>query len=186
MYVRIYIIYLICIYYAGDMRNDTIIGDPLYEVPLKISKEFEEEIGGEVSLCYEVHGKANRMFNLISDKCVSVNAHYAEEEDLQGKLNVIDQVGILSEDNNDMCHQIQVDLDGCKASVDGNMVLSSYSEAGVRVDRRTKRVRVAVPNCDNVDLVMWIICQNFNGVPMIKFMVARGLNLRPTSHGIIG
>ena len=52
--------------------NDTIIGDPLYEVPVIIDEE-----NNTVSLCYEVHGEPGEHFNLISDTCVSVNALYS-------------------------------------------------------------------------------------------------------------
>lgn len=61
------------------------------------------------------------------------------------------------------------------------------------------RVRVAVPNCAHISLVMWIICENstlqsydINDNPvtamvlMMKFVITRGLNLQERSHGLIG
>ena len=55
---------------CGLIRNDTVIGDPLYTVPVFGTQERH--------LCYEIHGRPMRYFNLISDSCVSVNAHYVE------------------------------------------------------------------------------------------------------------
>ena len=61
------------------------------------------------------------------------------------------------------------------------------------------RVRVSVPNCAHLSLVMWIICQNdtLRGydiddnlvharATMLKFVIARGFNLQERSHGLIG
>ena len=65
------------------------------------------------------------------------------------------------------------------------------------------RVRIAVPNCNSaMGLVMWVFCQtqtfwstsdiNPDGTEVtfegdaIRFVIARGLNLQETSHGILG
>ena len=54
-----------------------------------------------VSLCYEIHGRANSYFNLVSDKCTSVNAFYIPlDNPLAGNIiggigiNAIDQDGV--------------------------------------------------------------------------------------------
>lgn len=159
--------------------NDTIIGDPLYEVPVIVDEE-----GNKISLCYEVQGQANLHFNLISDTCVSVNALYSPMiNGSQG--NVISKVGILAEDNNEVCQEIEADLTGCTVRVNGQ-VTTMYNQDGINVIRRTNRVRVAVPNCENFNLVLWVICEVRGGQPMIKFVTVRGSNLRPTSHGLVG
>ena len=88
--------------------------------------------GEHVSLCYEVHGEANESFNLVSDMCVSVNAHYmAVRSDMD--INVIDTIGVRAVDNDDQCRNIQVDLDGCRASVDGVEITMPYRMAGISV-----------------------------------------------------
>ena len=159
--------------------NDTIIGDPLYEVPVIIDEE-----GNTVSICYEVHGEANQHFNLISDTCVSVNALYSSMIDpSDGKI--ISKIGVLAEDSNGVCQEIEADLEGCTARVNGNN-LTMYNQDGIRVMRRTNRIRISVPNCASTDLVMWVICEVQGEQPMIRFVVARGFNLRPTSHGLVG
>ena len=153
-----------------------------------------------LNLCFEVHGDADATFNLVSDGCVSVNAHYGQVRPTESQ-NIIDAVYIRAVDNAGVCHNIAVDLNGCSVSVDGTTLSSMYSSMGVSVRPYSNRVRVAVPNCQELDLVMWVICQSrtfwssnlgpdgqeitFNA-EMIKFVIARGLNLQETSHGILG
>ena len=45
-----------------------------------------------------------------------------------------------------------------------------------------RRVRILAPNCENVMLVMWVICESRNDQDMIKFAIARGVNLRASSQ----
>ncbi len=40
--------------------NDTVIGDPLFTVPLRVTNLGELGLGGSISLCYEVHGDADK------------------------------------------------------------------------------------------------------------------------------
>ena len=159
--------------------NDTIIGDPLYEVPVIIDEE-----NNTVSLCYEVHGDPDQHFNLISDTCVSVNALYSSMID-PSNGNIISKIGVLAEDSNGMCQEIEADLNNCTARVNGTVV-TMYNQDGIRVMRRTNRIRISVPNCESTDLVMWVTCEVQGEQSMIKFVVARGFNLRPTSHGLVG
>ena len=159
--------------------NDTIIGDPLYEVPVIINEE-----GNTVSLCYEIHGEPGEHFNLISDTCVSVNALYSSMND-PSNGNIISKIGVLAEDSNGVCQEVEADLTGCTARVNGNNV-TMYNQDGIRVMRRTNRIRISVLNCESTDLVMWVTCEVQGEQPMIRFVVARGFNLRPTSHGLVG
>ena len=164
------------------MGLDILIGDPLFTCPIY-------NPGGEdMNMCYEVHGDSDEVFNLISDTCVSVNAHYVPVLD----LNIIGAIGVTAEGSNGECWNIQVDLDQCAVSAgkDGNLAEldgGKFSAGGVYVRKtRTDRVRISVPNCDSVKLVMWVICEQRNNIDMIRFEIARGLNLAPTSHGLLG
>ena len=65
-------------------------------------------------------------------------------------------------------------------------VTSRYRSSGVSVSKYRQRVRVSVPNCDNVQLVMWVECEEVGGQEMLKFIISRGVNLQPTSHGLLG
>lgn len=139
-------------------------------------------------LCYEIRGAADKYFNFISDSCVSVNAHYVEHQ-VAGEskpLHVIDEIAIRAVDtSNTSCVDILVDRNGCTTSV-GGVPTSSYSENGVRVTSSGSRVVVNVPNCQDMDLEMEVVCENLNGVNMLRFEVTRGLNLRESSHGLLG
>lgn len=167
------------------MRNDTVIGDPLFAVPLLVGDDAPELNG--LSLCYEIHGESNRYFNFISDTCTSVNALYSPMIGSSRHGNIVSKVGIVAVgSSNGSCVEVAVDLNGCSASLNGESVERTRSEAGVTVFRHRNRVRIGAPNCENADLIMWVVCQNISAQPMIKFMVSRGYNLKPTSHGLLG
>ena len=154
-----------------------MIGDPLFTVPIPESQH----------LCYEIRGTAGQYFNFISDACVSVNAHYTEQT-LAGEtrqLHVIHEIAIRAVDNAENCVNILVDRNGCTASVN-SASNPAYSSNGVMVNRVGNRVTVNVPNCNDTDLEMEIICETMNGIDMLRFEVMRGLNLRETSHGLLG
>ena len=177
--------------------NDSVIADPLFTVPLR-TMNTSNIIEG-TPLCYEVHGRPDRYFNLVSDDCTSVNAHYVAAVRPRAG-NVIGQIGIVTSDNSNRCHQIQVDVtsDGqCQTQIDGvDISGTTYRNNITRVSVMAGRhyVRVSTPNCAEQDLVMWIRCHkptlNQTGdsfeQPMIKFVVTRGLKTRSEAHGLIG
>lgn len=166
--------------------NDTIVGDPLYTIPLQgLNLTHFPELEG-VSLCYEFHGLSDTFYSVVSDACTSVNAHYAAGKN-DARLNVVSEIGVKAQGQNGTCHQVRVTLDRCQASVNGQLVSDVYSSDGVRVVARRSRVRVRVPNCASVrELVMWVMCQRRGGEDMIRFVIARGQGLTPTSHGLVG
>jgi len=151
-----------------------MVGDPLFTVPTT-----------GTSLCFEVHGSANRIFNLVSDVCTTVNAHYTPM-DIPENGNIISRIGVRAVPNSGLCKNVRVELNGCRAFIDDTEVIGSREEEGVEVRRLRKRVRISVPNCANLRLVMWAMCRNINGQTMLRFVITRGLNLRPTSHGLLG
>ena len=158
----------------------------MYTVPLQISPEMvaaNPEVAN-LSLCYEVHGSANGFFNLVSDQCVSITAQYQQSTD-DASLNFIGRIGLLAVDNDGDCHRITVDGNGCTASVGTTEVTQTtpYNNSGVRVRRNRDYYRIAVPNCELQDLVVWTICENQNS---LRFVITRGFNLQPTSHGLVG
>ena len=152
-----------------------------------------------LSLCYEVHGESDANFNLVSDGCVSVNAHYARVRPTESQ-NIINAVYVRAVDSVGTCRNIAVSLEGCLATVDG-FIMSRFSMHNVSVRRYSNRVRIAVPNCEDLQLVLWVICEKRTlwsstlgpggkevtfEADMIKFVIARGYNLQETSHGILG
>ena len=167
-------------------------------VPILVRDEDLAMLGADrVSLCYEIHGRSDANFNLVTDQCATVNAHY---DDLTSYLNVIDQVGVRAVDDSGVCRNIQVDVDGCTAAVDGVPLAEGgrFSNGGISVRRYSNRVRISVPNCNELSLVMWVICETrtledpFGGDnsitgDMIKFVVMRGLNFgHRMAHGLLG
>ena len=168
---------------TGALGNDTIVGDPLFTVPLYLPNNRLKQ----VSLCYEIHGAVNKVFNLVSDRCVSVNAMYISmnNPDLG---NVISTIGVKAVDNKGRCIDIVVSLsEQCIPLVD-SQPLMYYNKYGISVIKRNsqRKVSLSVPNCENEQLVMWILCKTIAGQELIDFEITRGLNLRPTSHGLIG
>ena len=178
--------------------NDTVIGDPLYSVPIRVPEEQLQALGiSQLSLCYELHGKSDEWFNLVTDNCVSVNTHYTS---LTRHINIMDSVAVRAVDEDNTCLNIRVDLNGCTAAV-GNTSLNvsgTYSASGIMVKRYSNRVRISVPNCQDLTLVMWVICEQRSlydrdapdsklTAEMIKFVILRGLNFdRQQAHGILG
>ena len=167
------------------MKNDTVI-DVFYTVPLQISDELIESDPdvANTSLCYEIHGEANKTFNLVSDTCTSINAEYVQESD-DPDINIIGKVGVYAVDNDDICQKITIDVANCKGTVGSTEVTqaSPYMKAGIRIRKGRRHFHIAVPNCESHDLVFWVICEQGD---ILKFVITRGFNLRPTSHGLVG
>ena len=163
------------------MVNDTVIADPLFTAPV---------IGG-AQICYEIHGQPDTIFNLVSDKCTIVNAQYVSMNVAENG-NIIGAIGIRAADSDGNCHDIEVrfsppgSISPLEVLVNGIEVSGVTQINTVRVRKYTDRVRIAVPNCELVDLVMWVIHMEIGGQNMLKFVVMRGCNLAPTSHGLVG
>ena len=151
------------------------------------------------SLCYEVHGAADKFFSLISDEHTAVNAHYAKADIASPNvdLNVVDAIGVRAVGDDGECRNIRVGLSDCQATVNGVDISGTYRMGGITVREYNNRVRIAVPNgANNHRLVMWVFCMNgitedpvtWENFPFrfIRFVVTRGLNLDEESHGIIG
>ena len=67
------IVYLHALINTGITVNDTVVGDPLMTVPIRVPG-YQTDL----HLCYEIHGTADTYFNFVSDDCTSVNAHYVQ------------------------------------------------------------------------------------------------------------
>ena len=166
--------------------NDTIIGDPLFTVPLYLtldSHHFDER----PSLCFEVHGTAGKFFNLVSDTCTSVNALYQTSTE-DAALNYISEIGVKAINLRGECVTISVSVDCVPEIHQGKEIVEMphYDEAGITVRRFSSFVRISVPNCATSPLVMWIKCWSIDDQPQLRFDITRGLNLNPTSHGLLG
>ena len=172
--------------------NITRFGGPVFKVPIHIDQTLIDENPdlAEACLCYEVQGRANRTFNLLSDTCVSVNGLYQAMDDPTAG-NIVNRIGITAVDQDGTCHRIEASLENCSAIVDQISTVevgSPYSDTGISVIRYKNRVRISVPNCGmrKQELVIWFICKTMDGQQVSEFVIAKGVNLQPTSHGLIG
>ncbi len=152
-----------------------------------------------INLCFEIHGRSDEYFNLVSDSCISVNAHY-QRADPQLPANIIDEVTVRAVGLDGICRNIAVSVENCQATIDGSVLDETYTSAGISVRLYRNRVRISAPNCQDLDLVMWVFCERteLRGYPelgepdivvnvsMIRFVIARGLNIRESAHGLLG
>ena len=183
---------------TGQLRsiNDTVFANTAFAVPILNFTEgqnYKNSFAG-FPMCYQVYGQRNTYFNLISDKCLSVNAYYVAAEDPYA--NVIKAIGVVATDNNNACHYVQVEVNDagrCVAQVDEQALISNGTEImGITVHHRNNLVRISVPNCSppKQQLVAWVHCERillFNlEQNLIRFIINRGLQQRPTAHGLIG
>ena len=172
---------------------------PLYLTNTSVFKSNELTGNEVINLCYEIHGRDREYFNLISDSCVNVNAHYVRAHPFLHN-NIIDEIAVRAVGLDRVCKNITVNVNGCRAFVDGTLLNSTYSSAGVSVRIYENRIRISTPNCQDVDLVMWMFCKQMTlkgepergemnitvNVNVLYFVVARGLNIREKAHGLLG
>ena len=123
---------------------------------------------------------------------MTVNAHYVSFNQ-NTSTNVIDSVGVRAVDENSQCVNIGVNLNECTPHINGKILKLNrrYSSGGIKVTRHLKRVHISVPNCADIALVMWVICERqfIEGYypQAIKTVIMRGLNVgHRASHGLIG
>ena len=165
----------------GKLVNDTVVADPLFTAPVMGGAQF----------CYEIHGIPDTTFNLVSDKCTSVNARYIPMNVAENG-NIIGAIGIRAADSDGNCHNIEVRLSEPGSSSPLEVLVNGVEVSGatqidtVRLRKYSDRVRIAVPNCELVDLVMWVMYMEVGGQDRLKFVIMRGCNLAPTSHGLVG
>ena len=173
----------------GLLGEDLETGDPMFVVPLYTPSAAKAH---SYSLCYEIHGYNNETYNFISDECTQVTAHYHESPNPDPadphSFHSVDQIHITAVNNRRQCVSISVTLENniCSTLVSGSPLVGHYMHHGISVRQMANHTRVSVPNCADNRLVLRIICKNVHGIPFIELRVVRGLNLRESSHGLIG
>ncbi len=104
--------------------------------------------------------------------------------------NIISAVGVKAVNNLGQCVEITVRLESncipVISDTGGTSTSCRYGSSGISVRTYGKRVRISVPNCENSKLSMWVTCDDYGGQEMIKFQISCGVNLRSTSHGLLG
>ena len=171
--------------HSGIISNDSVILESLHTVRINTSLDDAPDI-----LCYQVSGRANQAFNLVSDLCVNVNAYYSPmNRPVLG--NIMSEIGVRAATDDNRCYNIRVARDQCQAFVQGPdsvevLLGENMMIGGLSVRLYSDRVRISAPNCRQVTLVMWIICDTSGKQDFLHFVISRGINLRPTSHGLLG
>ena len=162
----------------------------MFTVP--INARSDNFTPGSVSLCYEIHGEDGQFFNLISDSCLSVNAHYSRPH-LSIPVNVMDQIAVVATNNDGENVNISINHQ-CRAQVNG-IDLAYFNSSGVVLAVvGPSQVIVTAGNCNDEAVVMSVTCERSdigNGdntliTDMLRFSVYRGLALRESSHGLLG
>ena len=135
------------------------------------------------ALCYEVLGKPDSVFNIVSTHCTSVNALYSS---LDAQRNVITMLGLLAVDNGGVCVRVEVGADDCLPKVGGVRQSSQYNKNGVSVTWSKGLVNIVVPDCSRGDIVVSASCNTVGSQAILGITLVRQLNYHPGSHGLLG
>ena len=144
----------------------------------------------EMALCYEIHGRQGRYFNLISEPCLSVNAHYMLQ-DPDKPLHFIDEIGVVAINEEGTAIQMKIDRH-CNLFVNGSATNTVFlNSSGVLAE--------AIPQYNDVvivtrgsfcgsenETVLWVQCRP-RPHGLMELHVARDLfPANYSSHGLLG
>ena len=172
---------MFCFFIVGTFFNDYIVGHQFFNDAAQFTVILPGS--GSKQLCYGIYGTRNTYYNIISEKCTSVNILFTEHP-VRNNENRISTIGIhsVTGDNETRCADIQINRLGCSASINNSTISMSRTIGNITVRKFNNRWRVSVPNCERPHTVMWITCNS----DMLRFDVIRGLNINRTSHGLLG
>ena len=120
-------------------------------------------------MCYEVHGYAGKYFNLVSDRCLSVNAWFTQLPN-NNRINRMSEIGLLAMNDNNECLEIKIDVNNCTGTLGGTEITSNYNSNGVTIRSYVRRWRVSVPNCHPMQAVMYVY---YDAMDMLRFHLPR-------------
>ena len=175
--------------------GDTVVADPLLNVHLLLPSAHPLS---KASLCYELRGMADKYFNLLSNNCTSINAHYATVPG-HPDINIIDEVSVRTTDLANRCIDVSINLQ-CTTVVNSTPLgpNQEYASNGVTVGKYGgASVQVAIPSCSGgQSLALRVECQSgtlrdVDAIPfiarMMKIVVRRSLvTTGGSSHGLLG
>ena len=169
-----------------DAVVDVITGGALLTVPIKVQSTAARSPRFSTSLCYEVHGEEDKYFNLISDSCLSVNAHYSGSDPTK-PLNSIDEIAAVATNNEGENLNITVDRH-CNFRVNDDTDLRYFNDSGVMGVATGSSVAISTDNayCGGRFIVMAMEC-GVDELGVLKFRVYRSLEIGDsTPHGLVG
>ena len=150
------------------------------------------EHGNNQQLCYEVYGQPNQYFNLLSDRCVSVNAHYTEHPSRKSRtLHIVDQIAIYSSNNIGQCVEIvvEIDVDGkLSVHVNGAKLNQEVKHGEVHVLSYSGHATVSVPNCASGEILTMSVQLKtmLRDISYLEFQIHGGNTIDASAHGLIG
>ena len=180
--------------------GDRVGDDMVFSVVLDISPVEVGVTEQTVALCYQVHGEDGKFYNLVSDECVSVNAHVTRPFP-EINSHVIDEISVRATGTNGSCYDILVSRENCSVSVNRESIpINTYfEEENVSlhndrlIARRPNVIRISVPNCGRalVDTIS-IKCTEYTirdapaPTEVLEFTATRGLSPIEAAHGLVG
>lgn len=172
----------ICIkkYGCGAWITDKVTDDPLFMVHLT---PFDLSPQPLPALCYEVLGKPNLIYNMVSTPCVSINALYSP---LDEQRNVMSVAGVVMVDSSGRCVKVQVNAEDCIPVVGGVRQSYQYNQNGVSVVWTKGLVNIGSPNCGHGSISISISCSSMSDRPILSFTLMRQLQDNVDAHGLVG
>ena len=192
--------HIVLIFFSLSVVGDRVGDDMVFSVVLDISPAEVGVREQTVSLCYQVHGEENNFYNLVSDDCVSVNAHVTQPIP-EVNSHVIDKIGVRAIGTNGSCYEILIARENCAVSVNGDPIAINtlFEEEGIRIfnDRRIFRepnvIQVSVPNCGRVLVdMMNVTCTEYRihgseeESEVLEFTTTRGISSIEAAQGLVG
>jgi collagen type VI alpha len=165
--------------------DSSVQRDPVFAVPLNGPPDMP-------MLCYEVYGAPNKSFNLISDKCISINAHYTERVVLarHRPLHLIDRFGfkiVSSITNNCIDVLVEVTASGLlKTTLNGRVISNKLVVGDVHVTSTDQHFMFTSNNCANGLVAIAVQRKSIHQVGYLEMQLESGKGLTTTSHGLIG
>ena len=138
-----------------------------------------------ISLCYEVRGPPNHIVNLVSSKCTSINARYANVDE-SGRDTTFGDVGIRTVDASGECNNIQVKRD-CSVRYNKEILSSNFTDSAIVIEMYSNFLHVSIPNCGK-EIVMYFRCQHLSpdNAPVMDVTITRNYIEQDITHGLIG
>ena len=163
----------------------------MFTIPLN---EASKHGNHSLDLCYEFYGIADKYFNLLSDRCLSVNSHFSQLKThsvSERPLHVIDQITIMATNMVEQCVHVTIGIDNqnCLVTANGAVLRQEngeFNNAGVHVLSLLNRALISVPNCGEENIVMAVKYKRISKEYFLEFHIQNGKGIQPSAHGIIG
>lgn len=151
---------------------------------VRINTQSDSFSSDDLSLCFEILGQNDKYFNLISDSCLSVNAHYSQS-DQTPQINIIDEIAILL--TNYIGEKVNISVNKqCNVQIGDRSIEQNVNHNGVVVYHQSSSfVSIFSGNqyCGKEGVLMTINCESDDNQGL-QFNVFHGRN--GTAHGLLG